>query len=277
MYKVKPYLLFETNKGTALQNNVATIFVTNTNMINFLVALEKDKTLVNSSSQIDAYFSGNSEKAIQFLLENKVIYEVTKPLFEFNEIHVISNSELFMDVFALFSKDMTYDVQVHNPDCCDTTFSFLNNKSLCIIFLNPFDLNKFEGFLDVICKYDCIIKPMFYYNHAIYMANYHRPSWKNPCPRCFFYSLEAQLRTGNYSSVTFQTLIDMLYIREVKFDLEAILSPHHLLGVMNVLFSQLNSVQSFNSFVSAVHDFKLESITVNMDYSYHWELCDCYE
>jgi McbB family protein len=281
MYKIKPYLLFdlEGGKGKALQNNTSTVVVTSPAMARFLEALETNRTLIDSEESLKDYFPNNTEQALQFLLSNGIIYEYQKPVFTFEDIHIISNSKVFSDVFGLFFSDIFEGIKFHNDFSYGDKIDFLDDDSLCIIFLNPFSLGKFEKLVDSVSVHNCIVKVAFYYNHSLYLSNYHKPSWKNPCPKCFFYSLEAQLRSENKieGSYNFQTLVDILYLKEIKFDFACVLKPYHLLGMMNTMLYQLDNPNEINSFANSVHDFKPGTHLFNADYAYHWEMCDCYE
>jgi len=279
MYKARPYLLFDTQEGTILQNNIATVLLKNDKIINFLRNLETNKSLLQSEEKIRVHFPNNYTEAINFMLANSIISQDKFPVFKFDDIHIISNSQVFSDFFASLSKDVCENVNFYDIISYDTELGFLSDKSLCVVFLNPFDLREYIKLNDEIAKHDCIVKFIFYYGHNIYISNYHKPSWKNPCPKCFFYSLEAQLRGDQKGggSINFQTLIDIFYIRDVRFNSEATLKAHHLLGVMKALFDQFAETHKINSFVNIVHELTLESSYVNTDYAYHWEMCDCHD
>jgi len=277
MYKARPYLLFELEEGkTLLQNNTSTVVLSNKQIVQFLMALEQDKSLLNSADALSEFFQNNTHQVITFMLANGIIYKEEVPALAFKNVHIVSNLKIFSELFYKFSAgvfDNVYTVDI------DLSGSNITEDDLCIVFLNPFELGEFEKLMGAIHKTNCIVKAIFCYNHSIYMANYHKPSWKNPCPKCFFYSLEAQLRGKgtSHGGMNFQTLVDVIYLKDIKFNAQAILEPYHLLGVINTLFNQLTHIRSFGDDVNLAHDFKLETGTVNADYTYHWEMCDCYE
>ncbi|MCL2249526.1 MAG: McbB family protein [Oscillospiraceae bacterium] len=279
MYKVKPFLLFDLNDGALLQNNEVTIHLKKQSMIKFLRELQEDRTIINSQLSIGEHFPNNAEHAVQFLLTNKVIFEEIKPTFNFTDIIVYSNSQMFIEIFEFLAKGSLENVRFDSFEDGKFDFRDFHEDSLVILFFNPLELRIYEKTVETIRKIGCAVKVIFYYNHSIYMSNFHKKKWYNPCPKCFFYVIEAQLRgaSKSHGSVNFQTLIDILYLHETNFKIECILNPLRLLGVMNELLNQITSPNNINSFVNIVHEFSLESSYENSDYSYHFEMCDCYE
>ena len=278
MYKTKPYLLFEIQDGKVFQNSTSTLVLTSQSMIRFLENLETDKSLLTSEERIKEYFPNNHTDALKFLLDNGIIYKEKLPHFRFDEVHVVSNSKVFNEAVLYFSQDMEFTTILHAFESKPLDMHRLRENTLCLVFLNPFNLKIHEKIATEMRTIACISKFIFYYNHSLYMSNFHKPSWVNPCPKCFFYNVEAQLRGGPRNlSKNFQSMIDMMYVKETMFDIEAVLAPHDLLGVMNVLFTQIKSSTEFNSYTNVVHSFTQDFIKVNTDYAIHWELCDCYE
>ena len=78
-------------------------------------------------------------------------------------------------------------------------------------------------------------------------------------------------------SFNFQTLIDLLYSNEVKFNIEAKLNPVDLISTMNILLRDLRNTGNINNIINNVYEIGLNLNELNEDVAYHWEMCDCYE
>ena len=117
----------------------------------------------------------------------------------------------------------------------------------------------------------------FYYNHNLFLSNYYKTEWYNPCPICFFGNLESSLRGKSkaFNTTSFQTLMDLIYKREPKFEIKNNFSNYSILLFVNTLLDELNYIN--NSHVNNVKYIDFNRNIVISDQSIHWELCDCYE
>ena len=278
MYKIRPFLIYDIEIGTVFQNGLNTVVVKNKEVIELLKDLDKGKELEISEEKLKSYFPNNFEAALKFILNNNIIYEEIKPVFSFKDLHVYSNCDAFKTTLDFFIKDIDFfeKKEIHDLE----NYNYLPKKDdLAIIFLNPFELGEFKNVVDKFKETGCVVKFIFYYNNSIYISNYYKPEWKNPCPKCFFYSLEAQLRSygQNPEYLNFQTLVDMFSAKEIKFKSEALLKPHNFIGVMDALFNQFKNINNFNAIVNEVWEISVETTYTNTDYCYHFDMCDCYE
>lgn len=278
MYKIKPFLIYDIEVGTVFQNSTSTALVKNKKLINFLKDLEINKKNTITENELKNYFPNNFEETLHFILTNNIIYRKIEPIFSFNDLYIYTNCNVFKEVSQFFIKDLDSfgKIEFHN---LEKSYSLPKEDDLCIIFLNPFELVEFEKIVNKFKEIDCVVKYIFYYNHSIYISNFHKPSWKNPCPKCFFYSLESQLRSfGNINeNLNFQTLVDMFSVKEAKFKSWFLPKPYNFISVFDVLFNQFKSLSDFNSIVNLVHEISIETTYINTDFCYPWDMCDCYE
>lgn len=279
MYTIKSYLIHDIDDGCILQNGISTVIIKNDKLKRFLENVEQKGVQKISVDFIKQEFQEQYDDVTKFLLENQIIFEYHEPDLNWNKIWVISNDHTFSNYFK-------YSIEGSGEDIINLTITDneldldnLKENDLCIVFLNPFDINKYIEICDLIKEKNAIIKTVFFYNHSIYISNFHKKDWFNPCPKCFFYSLETQLRGGltPNGSFNFQTLIDLLYSNEVKFNIETKLNPVDLITTMNVLSRDLRHTGNVNNIINNVYEIGLNLNELNEDIAYHWEMCDCYE
>ncbi|MCL1934880.1 MAG: McbB family protein [Defluviitaleaceae bacterium] len=279
MYEVRPFLLYPIKIGTILQNNISTTVISNENLISFLQNLEENRTIELSEEYLKSNFCDKSDKIKDFLLENKIIQPIVEKIINLKNICVISNDEIFTNVSKMFMNDLDIYKKIDYINTYNNDFENINKDTLAIIFFNPFNLKEFETIIDKLKNKKCTIKSIFYYNHSIYISNYYNFVWKNPCPKCFFYSLEAQLRGFNRrkDSINFQTLIDLFYTKQINFNLEFISKSYHFIPIIDIIFKDLRFLNNFNDFANTVYEISVEGISESADIAYHWEMCNCYE
>lgn len=277
MYKFKPFLLYHLKEDNyVIQNGEATVIITNNKLVDFLKYLEEEKTLECTDEIFEEYFDDQAPAAIEFLKHNHIISDnQTLPNnIKFENKFLISNDNTFKDYFNITFSG--YEFNYMNVDEC-LNYSFKEND-LIIIFLNPFNLNEYRNLCDIVKETKAIIKMIFYYNHSLYITQYYKQSWYNPCPKCFYYSLETQLRGDiNKGSFNFQTLVDLIYKQKPMFKLEANLLPKDFVIIMYILTKDFNNPSNLVNNINKVYEIDLLTMKINEDNCYHWEVCDCYE
>ena len=150
-------------------------------------------------------------------------------------------------------------------------------KDVLIVFLNPFDLKTMNELTEEIKKKNLLVKFIFAYNNKIYFSNFYKKSWCNPCPMCFFYELESQLRGENSEDqISFQTMIDVLYEQKAQFSVHLPLDSIDYIHIICLLSKYFNKeIKSY--YYDEVLELDLADYKVSEDTAYHWGYCDCYE
>ena len=144
------------------------------------------------------------------------------------------------------------------------------------IFLNPFNLEKYIEVCNQLIETKMTLRTSFFYNHSIYISNLYKKGWYNPCPKCFFYALETQLRASISSSINFQTMMDLIYTKNSRFNVVSDLTHLDLNTIMTLLLKDIKFKENLNT-INNVYELDLGTYRLTEDSSYHWELCDCYE
>lgn len=277
MYKFKPFLLYHLRENNyVIQNGESTVIITNKKLVNFLEYIEREKTLECQNELFEKFFDKQTSEVIEFLKNNNVIFdnEILSSKINLGNKFLIYNDNSFKNYFNITFDEYEFNY-IYIDKCLDYPFK---ENDLIIIFLNPFNLNEYINLYNSLKNTEAIIKMIFYYNHSLYITQYHKQSWYNPCPKCFFYSLETQLRGDvNKGSFNFQTLVDLIYKQKPMFKLEAKLLPKDFIIIMYILGKDLNNLDNLVNHINKVYEIDLLTMKINEDNCYHWEVCDCYE
>lgn len=144
--------------------------------------------------------------------------------------------------------------------------------------MNPFNLKEYISINQKMSSFNnIIVKNIFYYNNKIYLTNFYKKSWRNPCPLCFFSNLESHLKgLTNIKQYNFQTLLDIIYEKNPNFSVEAKLERYDYIPVINAIQMEFVS-ENKNREIDKVKSISLENYNVRYDYAYHSRGCDCYE
>ena len=150
-------------------------------------------------------------------------------------------------------------------------------SDLIMAFMCEFSIEKLEELRECSEKNDSYLKIIFPYDSKLYFTNFYKKSWLTPCPLCFFYELESQLRgEGGEYTITFQTLMDFIYSKKADFKYKLIISKIDYLSIVYILSEYLKAMPSERQ-INEVVEYDLTSGKMNKDVSYHWGYCDCYE
>ena len=280
MYKIKPFLLQQVVEGYVIQNGISTTVITNENIINFLKECEKRRLKKLVYEDIYNYFGNLTTQVVNFLIENKIIAEVEDiSNLQVGNVIVLSNVSEFLDVFKHVTRDMEKNIDFLHINEYKKVAEKKNIDTMCVLYMNPFSLEKYKEVITFIMGEGVMMKAAFYYDHAIYISNIYKKQWHTPCPQCFFYNLESQLRARNsaMNTLNFQTIIDMLYENNPRFQVEGIVTVRDLLNVIMLIIKDIFYKGDANDILQRVIEYRLEDGTINEDVAYHWELCDCYE
>lgn len=273
MYKIQPYIWQDIIEGqTIFQTKNSTVVITNKKLRDFLVKLESEQIIELDDSIFDLYFDEMEKvKVISFLLENGILREKIYKKMCIDQIVILSNDDNF-------SKSMLFNLNEIKVIRVDEIKTFKFKKDdLLIIFLNPFSLDLLKRITHFIKTKNLISKFIFSYNNRIYFSNFYRQSWYNPCPLCFFYALESQLRGENSeNNINFQTIIDILYAQKAEFSINLPLDSSAYLQIVYVLSKYFNKLPDDRQ-LDEVLELNLKDYSISKDIAYHWGYCDCYE
>lgn len=275
MYTIKPFLIHRLDEGCVLQTGTNTVMIKNEELFAFLENIEINKIKEIQKEEIKDVFDVSHQVVIEFLLNNEIIIQEKEKNMQYNKVHLFSNNQLFSETFKSAAVGIFDSIEIKD---INSDLKNVKENDLCLLFLNPFNLKKYIELVDKLTIENVIIKTVFFYNHSLYISNYHKQEWNNPCPKCFYYSLETQLRgTINSNNINFQIIIDMIYEQSETFEVQANLNTSDFLEILNILLSDFKYNKNPNQYINKVYEIDLKDGRVNQDFSYHWELCDCYE
>lgn len=276
MYKIQPYIWNDIkDEQTIFQTKNSTVIITNSNLRNFLINIEKNNILEVNEQMFDEAF-GKEEKlrVIDFLLQQKILKKEEQRDPHINRVIFLSNDSKFIESVK-YNLEGIYELLVITYEKFKE-FQFKNTDFL-IVFLNPFELKIMENLVDISKKRNVLCKFIFSYNNKIYFANYYKRSWYNPCPLCFFGAIESQIRgEDNDNNINFQTIIDLLYAKNILFKSELPLDKLTYLQIIYILSSYMGEIPE-NYKLDEVLELNLSNYSVRRDIAYHWGYCDCYE
>lgn len=257
----------------------AAAVITNKELIDFLKDCEERHLKKVEYNYISNFFGDLSDEVIKFLNQNRIIEQsenITN--LEVDSVIVISNDKKFLAEFEYVTQDMEKQVEYLSMEEYKRIKEKKTEHTICVIYMNPFSLEKYIDISNFFLNENIMVKMSFYYNHSIYISNIYKKEWYTPCPKCFFYSLESKLRAGNsYNTLNFQTIIDLLYENNPRFEIEGTVMTKDMLSVIMIMIKDLFYKGDANDILQRVVEYRLEDGSINEDVSYHWELCDCYE
>ena len=116
----------------------------------------------------------------------------------------------------------------------------------------------------------------FVYNSKIYISNLYQKDWYNPCPKCFFANIESNLRAyAQYEDgYSFQTIVDIIYSKESRFELNAPISKGLLVTLLSEVFKM--RLNDYNVLSARVKEIDFNG-NIKYDIATNFELCDCFE
>lgn len=256
------------------QTQTTATIITNKKIVEFLIQTEKNRILRYDEDDLKTIFGNEYEDILNFLCDNNILKKDEKKQMNIERLVVVSEDSIFTSMIEAYFSD-EYSIHIINEIDLDE-FAFGEND-LLLSFIKEFAVEKLERLRNYAEKNNAFLKVIFPYNSRIYFTNIYKKQWYTPCPLCFYYELESQLRgeAGEYS-ITFQTLMDFVYQRKSDFIYEVILKGSDYINIGHVLSENLKS-EIPEKKISEIAELDLENGKVNKDISYHWGYCDCYE
>jgi len=273
-YRLLPYIISPTPKGLFFQNTQTTAVIKQPAVVDFLTRMDRGREQLLTGEDCP------NEQLLAFLLSNRILIEINQEAVRYNRVWIASNCTVFASVGqSLMSTlpDLPRERIAHIAlgSLADTD---LQADDVVIALLNPLNIADFKQLVSTLSQSDCLQKLCFYYNAHLYISNLHRPSWKNPCPLCFFSNIATQLRSDNrVQSVNFQRIVDILYLDKLPIETAFVPEPYHYAQLVAMLIEQLNSANDTNYLANHVTSIDINTGLTNTDTACHWELCNCYE
>ena len=284
-YKVDQFTFFKmSEKEYVLQNSSGISIINNSKLIKFFLELDYTNRLEISDEDIQGSFGSEKDNAKNFLLSNNMIREIVKKT-AYDKVIYIANNDSIQNSLIFNSEGHELDIDIRlikKKKNVPKSISILENDkdALYIIILNPFDYHFFLEICDYFSSMNVRYLVSFTYNSKYYFTNIHKKDWYNPCPKCFIAHLISSLRAKSKVNniTTFQTIIDIIYNKNISYDIYLPVSNINTLAVIAKLLSFSNHKTALS-----IDDLSNEIVSVNLDgdidydQAIHWEICDCLE
>ncbi|HCX49251.1 MAG TPA: hypothetical protein DG757_09495 [Bacillus sp. (in: Bacteria)] len=279
------------NKHIVVQTKYGIVRITNDSMINFVKLIDNSQEYrYYNFSDIREYFGPNTEKALDFLIEYKIMDYKVGLNFKLKGVSVLSNDMKFLKTFTYVgSEDFAQrDLDINFYDLNESINIQYSEDMLICCFLNPYDRNLAKEIVRSVKSNNNVLLMSYTYNNNVYIDNLYRDQWKNPCHLCNIGNLETQLRMQIDGNLTYQQIIDALYHEDVNFKTGIKLSNKDILNLTTEIYKKFDQFifrdnskldMSFQS-EQNINESTLIDLISNKtirDFSIHWELCDCYE
>lgn len=274
MYKLLPYIISKFEDKQVIQNCENTVILKNKEISDFFIMSELESKNDYIYEELESVFKHETEDILKFLLDNKLIVKLHEIDMLYKGVKFISNDDTFINSIEFNSKGVDYDVIIKKID----NFMFdIKPEYLHIIFLNPFNYSTMIKINERLRESNVIYRIAFYYQHRIYISNYHMRDWHNPCPLCFYANLESNLRGKSkvMNTVSFQTMLDLIYSKNPAFELVNKFTCFSIMGLVNVLLEDVK-VQC-NQQINRNFSIDYNNNIIFSDEAIYWNMCDCYE
>ena len=276
-YRVFPFLITNYEEMSVIQNYKNIVIIKDIEMINFFNWIDSNEIYKVSIDQINELFNDRTEQAIEFMRNNYLMDKIRPKIINFENIRVISNDETFINSmkFNSIGHNEKFIYELLPRDFHE--FEVNNILDLYIFFLNPFNYKYYTELVNIIKENNVLSRFSFYYNNSIFLSNYYKKEWYNPCPLCFFGNVESSLRGKSkvLNTVSFQTLLDLIYKKDPAFEIQNTFTNYSISIFVNTLLNDMDIID--NSQLNNVQYIDFNRNIVLADQAIHWELCDCYE
>ena len=277
MYKIYPFILTNYDDMSIIQNTCSTVILKDKFLIEYMNYIDTNEIYEISKEDIESFFiNQDSKDVLNFMIDNCIISEVKEPKINFKNIEIISNDTVFLHSIDFNAKGLDFEFK-----CSDLPKNLndivVKENTLYIIFLNPFNISLYTQISDIFHSNNVIYRMAFYYNNYIYLSNYHKKEWVNPCPICFYTSVISSLKAkyNSSKSVSFQSLLQIIYKRHPEFNVENKFNNYTIKDLVSLILDQLKIINSFS--INKTYNIDILNNIISEDESEHWELCDCYE
>lgn len=277
IYKVPPFIISSYDDFSVVQNSKSTVLIKDSTIAQYFKNVEESKKDIFKFNELLEIFEGKVGIVIDFCLKNNLIEYYEEVDLEYNDLFILSNDSSFIDS-CIFNLDQIVNSKFLNYDKYGVMeMPEIPEKSLVTIFLNPFTYNDFLEISNKLSKDDITFRIAFYYEHRIYITNYYKKTWYNPCPICFFSNLRSALSSySNVSgSLSFQNLLELIYEKDPGFKLQVNLNNGNILNLIYLISTTIDIDDNYK--VNNTYVFDYINNIFGSDRAFYWDLCDCYE
>ncbi|HBU84558.1 MAG TPA: McbB family protein [Paenibacillus sp.] len=286
-YTLNNFVIYQINQTEiVLMHNYGIVKIKEPRLIASINTWDRKNQRTVSESELIELFKEDYLSAIAFLEENYLFIEKADINFSLEECIFLSNSEEILTAskdFLFENVDISSTIVNLNQERKDLLLS--ENNTLYIAFLNPYSKRLANEINSIVKQNNNSILLMSYtYNNNFYMDSLYFPRASNPCHFCHIGHIESQLRVDSTGNISYQQIIDSIYMDEPKFKVHTPLNKNNILNIMSLLSNKLSKYFTLNN-GNVIHNeelhecsvFDLQTNKYYTDYSLHWELCDCYE
>ncbi|GAB3808704.1 McbB family protein [Virgibacillus kimchii] len=291
LYQVSNYIYHELpNNDLVVQSKEGIIQIQEPTLKDIIKDWDERNNSIITTEEINHLFQSEeiAAKALNFLLNYKIITEKSLPNFDIKKINLYTNNKQFeRQVYALFKNDYSSKAEITSSSFAENID--VNDNDLLIVFLNPYSRKEAKKIIDSVNKAeDAVLLLSYVYNNTIYVDCLYSKSWYKPCHFCHMGHIETQLRINHNNSMTYQQMIDSLYHEDSSFRVESplIVSDLYLLGIVIdrvvssfILRDKDQPLYNHESLEDLNYSYaiNLKTKQISSDISIHWEMCNCYE
>jgi McbB family protein len=284
-YKISDFIYYELNEETlVVMHNKGIVKIKENRMKNSIKEWDKNLHREISKNKISEIFGEDSEAALNFMLDNHILEINREVNFDLNKIRILTNSNVVAELIEnTIIKDMRVPSTIATID--ESSHLDIENDALYVVFLNPYN-KQLAAMIDSQIKKNknSILLMSYVYNNNFYMDSFYFPPLYNPCHMCHMGHIESQLRINTDGNITYQHIIDSIYLEEPNFSVNTVLTQNNMINIVALLGNKMNKFITLDHgnliFPEEWHEctmFDLQTNKIHTDFSLHWELCDCYE
>lgn len=284
-YKISDFIYYELNEETLIvMHRNGIVKVKERRLKNSIKEWDINLQKEISKEKIIEIFGKDFEAALDFMLNNYILEEKKEVNFSVNRIVILTNNDL---VATLIENTIIKDLIVPNTIVTidDNSEFNIENNALYVVFLNPYNKQLATKINNQIKKNkESILLMTYVYNNNFYMDSFYFPPLYNPCHLCHIGHIESQLRVNTDGNITYQQIIDSIYLEQPSFSVNTVLTQNNIINIVALLSNKITKFIALENgnliFPEEWHEctmLDLQTNKIHTDFSLHWELCDCYE
>ncbi|MFO1441768.1 McbB family protein [Bacillus sp. Bva_UNVM-123] len=285
-YNIHKFLFYKLSEAVVIQTSQGISKINDNRMITLLTEWELKFNKTTTYLELESIFNEDTQEAIEFLMNYKIIEEIKNKEVKINGITIISNNDSISElVYNTLLNKFEGILEVNKINTENVYCEDLNQK-LLVVLLNPYNKKFAKEFVETQKDLKNSISLFGYiYSNNFYLDCLYSVDWKLPCHNCHMGHIQNSLYAGEENEVTYQHLIDTLYSEtndsfEVGTHLDAIQDLNIACLVSNKVNSFLGDLGKLNLHPQSINKCVLLDVSTLKKYedtSIYWEMCDCYE
>lgn len=284
-YKISDFIYYELNEETLIvMHRNGIVKVKERRLKNSIKEWDINLQKEISKEKIIEIFGKDFEAALDFMLNNYILEKKKEVNFSVNRIVILTNNDI---VATLIENTIINDLIVPSTIVTidDNSEFNIENNALYVVFLNPYNKQLATKINNQIKKNkESILLMTYVYNNNFYMDSFYFPPLYNPCHLCHIGHIESQLRVNTDGNITYQQIIDSIYLEQPSFSVNTVLTQNNIINIVALLSNKITKFIALENgnliFPEEWHEctmLDLQTNKIHTDFSLHWELCDCYE